>query len=237
MNYTDAHCHLLPGTGPVDGIVGRICNAVRESEWAGFVENCADETFACIGIHPWYIGTVQADWQNRMVQILQAHPQVMVGEVGLDKHHDNMQMQISVLCDQLEIAARFRRPLHLHCVGAWDKILHILKERGRELPPAILAHGFNDNPDLIEKLADKYNMFFSYCVTDVDNAPLVARIAATPRDRLLMESDADNPGVQIQKLQETLHQIADMWCVAPDEACQVIYTNFQRITSYVRTID
>ena len=237
MIYTDAHCHIIPNTPSDPTVIGRICNATRESEWANFVENATEENLVCIGIHPWYLNEIQDGWQNRMADILRADPHIMVGEIGLDKYHDDMPQQIQIFSEQMEMAAQFRRPVHLHCVGAWDKILHILKKHSKALPPAILAHEFNGDKDLIERLANEYNMFFSYHAQDSSNDKLMARIVATPQNRLLIESDADTADMQLPILQETVQKISDIWCMASDEACSEIYTNFQRITSYVRSID
>ncbi len=237
MLYTDAHCHIVPPVPKGGEIAGCICNAVRESEWANFAENADEENFVCIGVHPWYLKDITDGWQSRMEQILYDNPNVMVGEIGLDKHHDDMPRQIKVFTEQLEIAARCRRPVHLHCVGAWDKVLHILKDHANNLPPVILAHGFNGSPDLIEKLANEYNMLFSYRATYQNDDKLYARVLTTPVDRLLVESDADTTLAQGEILKTTVQQISGVLCCAPDELCAQIYMNFQRMISYVRTID
>lgn len=237
MKYTDAHCHIPPTDQSEPTVVGRICNATRESEWQKLIKNAGAGNFVCIGIHPWHIETLRDGWQARLRDTLMANPHIMVGEVGLDKHYENMPLQIQTFTTQLEIAAQFARPLHLHCVGAWDKILHILKEHLSALPPVILAHGFNGSPNLIQKLAHEYNMYFSYHTPARASAKWVARISATPRDRLLTESDAFDTQSQIQILRATVQKLATILGDTPDELSAQIYTNFQRITSYVRTID
>lgn len=237
MKYTDAHCHIKPNVFSNPNVVGRICNATQESEWAGFAENSGDETFTSIGVHPWYITSVQNGWQSRMAEILRQNQTVMVGEIGLDKYHADMPTQIQMFIEQMEMAHDFRRPVHLHCVGAWDKMLHILKEHKNALPPAILAHGFSGDQDLIEKLANEYNMFFSYHASDNATDGLVARVLATPNDKLLIESDTFDTDNQIQVLNETTERLSEILCAASDEICEQTNTNFQRITSYVRTID
>lgn len=237
MIYTDAHCHILPVTSRNPSIAAQICDATQESEWANFAAGDQDETFACIGLHPWYLNKIRPNWEIQMEHILATNPRIMVGEVGLDKHSPDMPTQIQVFVAQLKMAARFRRPLHLHCVGAWDKVLHIFKENAGAMPPAILAHGFAGAPDLIGKLAAEYNMFFSYHSAPDSGEKFAARIVATPCDKLLVESDASDAEAQVQTLQETVQHIADILCVGPDEVCAQTNTNFQRITSYVRPID
>ena len=237
MQYTDAHCHIVPTTISDPDVIGRICSATCESDWKTFTENTDDETFICIGLHPWYIQTAQNGWLNRMTNILRTSPNVMVGEIGLDKNTPDMPRQIQIFTGQLEMAAALRRPVHLHCVGAWDKILHILKEHKNALPPAILAHRFSGDPDLIEKLTNDYNMSFSYHAAPQVGEKFSARVLATPSDKLLIESDASDTATQIQILQETVQTLSDILGAAPDDICAQNYTNFQRITSYVRPID
>ena len=126
MKYTDAHCHIF--TAPTNEIVGQICNATTVDNWAELCRIADNRTRVCIGIHPWHIDSAPADWTDRMRKILGSNPQIMVGEIGIDKYHPNIDKQIELFTTQLEMAAELGRPAHLHIVGAWDKLLHILEK-------------------------------------------------------------------------------------------------------------
>ncbi len=231
MKYTDAHCHIL--TPPHNEVVCCACDATNEDDWEKVINNSNSENvFACIGIHPWYINSIRNGWESRLYETLVQNPTVMVGEVGIDKHKPDIETQIKVFADQLEIAAKLKRPLHLHCVGAWDKILHIFKTRGNHMPPTILAHRFCDNPQIIEQIADKYNVYFSY---SMESTPDIIR--ATPITRILTESDTFDVQKQIQNIITAINNIAEITQSEPNEISEQIYENFQRMVSYVRPIE
>ena len=237
MIYTDTHCHIDSKTNTPE-ILGRIYNATCESDWDTAIsisENDDDMNFAAIGIHPWKISTASQDWMTEMNNILAAHPNLMVGEIGLDKFKPDMPRQIEIFTTQLEIAARTRRPVQIHCVGAWDKILHILKVHEKSLPPAIIAHAYSGNENQIEYLATRYNMYFSYSGQSNENAN--SRIAATPMPRILTESDSFTPEEEIHTLDEIINIIAYTHGIDTNAASDQINQNFQRIISYVRPIN
>lgn len=234
MIYTDAHCHIV---APAQDIAGRIYNSAWPDDWKYAVSvSDADDgvNFATIGIHPWHIARASAEFDSEMRDILSNHPNIMVGEIGLDKFHPDMDRQIEIFTIQLKIAAEFRRPVHLHCVGAWDKILHIFRVHAGAMPPAIVAHGFSGAPDLILQLAEKYNMYFSYSAPNNDNA--ATRIKQTPKNRILVESDAFDANPEVEILDSTIHAIAGLCGRDPDELSEQINDNFNGVLSYVRPI-
>ena len=237
MIYTDAHCHITPDAQNPE-IACRIYNSARAADWAAAVdisERDDDKNFAAIGIHPWYIADATPEFESKMVDILSAHPNLMVGEIGLDKYHPDMPRQIEIFTAQLEIATTLRRPIHLHCVGAWDKVLHIFHKHMNKMPPAVVAHGFNGDANQIQMLADKYNMYFSYPAPH-ENASDVARITMTPKNRILAESDTFDPIEEVQKLDTAIGAIAVAQQSDIDEMSEKIYQNLQGVISYVRPI-
>ena len=235
MIYTDAHCHIM-NDQPAPDVAGRIVCATKPTEWADALAAANDTTFAAIGIHPWYITNIDDDWAMQLRELLAANPMAMVGEVGLDKYHDDMPKQIEIFTHQLEIAAELGRPLHLHCVGAWDKVLHIFKEHAGKMPPAIIAHAFSGDAAQIPELAEKYNMYFSYGAEHNDTNT-AARIANTPVARILCESDSFDTMDATEKLATAVDFIATVRGISPDEAADQINMNFNGVLSYVRPIE
>lgn len=187
IKYLDAHCHLLDGDIPAD--IGVITNATNPTEWGRVIALVKTHTnvFGAIGIHPWYIGNLPPDWDTYMYDLLSQNPDIMVGEIGLDKHKPDMDTQISVFERQLEIAHELQRGIHVHCVGAWNHILQIFKSHRSKIPPFVLFHRYNGNPKDIERLAHDYNAYFSYhqiCPELMD---------ATPSTRMFLETDSTAP--------------------------------------------
>jgi len=231
MKYIDAHCHMI--TAPNAEIACAVCDATCESDWDKVIEIANSETiFACIGVHPWYIDSITPCWESRMRKKLAENPSVMIGEIGIDKYKPNIDLQIRVFTEQIEIAAELNRPVHIHCVGAWDKVLHILKSHSANLPPMILAHRFDGNRQIIDQICHDYNVYFSYSL-DCE----AERVRNTPVDRILVESDAFDADTQISRIVATTGNVANILNLTPDEVTKQTYENFQRMISYVRPIE
>lgn len=235
MNYTDAHCHIMSDAPCPDVLVGRICNAINQSEWDQIINVADDRNFACIGIHPWNIESVSTDWESEMRDVLAQNPTLMVGEIGMDKYHPNIDIQEEIFTRQIQIAAEFNRPIHVHCVGAWDKILHIFKGLHKSMPPLVVVHAFAGDADIIAKIAEQYNVYFSYSVPT--DAKAIFRISNTPTNRLLVESDAHDNDTEIQIIKDASTTIANILDIEHDAFIEQIYQNFQKVTSYVRPIE
>ncbi len=184
--YIDAHCHLFDEKLPNN--IGAIVNATRPADW-GDVIAVADKNinvFAAIGVHPWFVGELVAGWDAQMRELLEQNPGVMIGEIGLDKHKPDMDAQINVFVRQMDLAVELGRGVHVHCVGAWDKMFAVLKKYKSQQPPFILFHRFSGNAVDVARLVADYNAYFSF-----SGAGRV--IADVPRDRILVETDSNNP--------------------------------------------
>ena len=186
MKYIDAHCHLFDENLPNN--IGAIVNATRPSEWCDVIAG-ADKNinvFAAIGVHPWFVGELGAGWDAQMRELLARNPGVMIGEIGLDKHKPDMDTQINVFSCQMDLAVEMGRGVHVHCVGAWDKMFAVLKKYKSQQPPFILFHRFSGNAADVARLVADYNAYFSFSGTR-------RIIVDVPRDRILVETDSNNP--------------------------------------------
>lgn len=224
--YIDAHCHINIGDViPRGGTVAKfICNATMESDWRTLVEYHKSESniYICLGLHPWYVAGASDDWDLRLRNLLMQNPSFMVGEIGLDRARENFDVQKSVFIRQFEMAAQLNRVVHLHCVRAWDEILHILKSCAGKLPPVIIAHAYSGTPDLIDELIHKSNMYFSYSA--VHNDKVRNCILKTPINRILVESDSA-PQMTQMKIPEIASEIAKIKSVDKMELSHILYEN------------
>lgn len=105
------------------------------------------------GIHPWW--TAEDEWDEALfagLEILLSHPQVVaLGECGLDRlRGGSMERQCAVFGRQVWLAGRFGLPVTVHCVRAFDVLLHMHKS----LRPATrwTVHGFRGRPALARQL-------------------------------------------------------------------------------------
>lgn len=184
--YIDAHCHLFDKK--LSDNIGAIVNATRPSEWGGVIAqaNKNINVWGAIGVHPWFVVDLVAGWDEKLQDLLIQNPEIMVGEIGLDKHKPDMDLQIDVFSRQLEIAAELGRGVHVHCVGALDKMFAVLKRYKSQQIPFILFHRFSGNAGDVARLCADYNAYFSFM-----NARNV--VADVPSNRVLIETDSNNP--------------------------------------------
>lgn len=231
MKYIDAHCHLsvsdaseIMSAGRDVGVVGAICNSARMSDWAGVVDMCTriKGIYGAVGVHPWHISDLPNDWLDKLIDILHHNPDLMVGEIGLDKFYPDMSGQLDCFLCQLKAAYNLGRGVHMHCVGAWDKVLYILKNNQNILPRFIIAHCYSGPVVQTKRLADLYNMYFSFSSRNISN---VARVLSVPLDRILVESDS----ADIASVIDSVCKISEILDIAPDKMADIIYKNTLRI--------
>ena len=202
--FFDAHVHLqtldnfpeIMKESEQAGLTGFICNSTSPADWeeVSEISKTYEGVYPCFGVHPLYVEKLPKDWAIRLRKILIENPKAMVGEIGLDKFGVDLDFQEMVFRTQLDLANELDRPAHIHCVRCWDRLLHVFKtqKEKRRMPPRILSHSHHGDKDLIPRLMEEYNAYFSYSSIFVpDNHPKVqACLRATPLDRLLIESDA-----------------------------------------------
>ncbi len=182
--YFDAHCHLMEDSvytaAQQAGVGYFIVNTVHPAEWERAVQlqHRISGISVCAGVHPWYLSDLPSDWASQMEHFLIQHPDAMIGEIGLDKTKPFLDQQIAVFLRCLEIAERYNRKVHIHCMKAWDDMLECLGQY-RSVQP--LFHRFNGAEFVMSKLRLK-NAFFS--ITGGHYADLI------PENRLLVETDA-----------------------------------------------
>jgi TatD DNase family protein len=178
--------------------------------------------FAMLGIHPWFVSkgwkkefqTLEAycDGTHRFFQTLETDAptqSVGIGETGLDfqEKFKNRAEQEECFRAHLELAERLNRPVAIHCVRAWGRMLDIL----REYPgPKKILHAFSGAVELIPELT-ALNGYFSFCgnVTNPNAKRVRAAAVAVPVERLLIETDAPD--------------FSPAGCEAPNEPANLIY--------------
>ncbi len=208
MRLFDAHCHLHdPRLDPWReralqdarelGVAGFACCAAEEAEWDAVLElaQAHPDVVPSLGLHPWFVASARPGWQQRLEARLRALPWVGVGEAGLDKARKGrgiagMEDQEAALVDQARLAVELCRPMALHGVRAWGRILELLRPLGPH-PAGWLLHSFSGSAELVGPLADLGAYFsFSGTVTRHRATRTHAAARAVPADRLLVETDA-----------------------------------------------
>lgn len=147
------------------------------------------------GIHPWWTDTLcdAATLARYLAHLdkLAAHPQVVqIGECGLDALRGApLDVQRSIFDAQIAISEARHKPVTIHCVRAFDRLLQAHKQLRPTQQWTI--HGFRGKPALARQLlAAGFDLSFG----PQHNAE---SYAITPPHRRHDETDA--PGQQPQK--------------------------------------
>lgn len=218
----DSHCHthaVEAATASERHYLG-VVQAVEEADWDRVVSRCgaSPRLRPGLGVHPWQAHLVEDvdGYLGRLDAALAAHGAAIVGEVGLCKCARNargpkeareagLSMQRRLFLGQLLVATRRSRPASVHAVKQHaplkDALAAAAAADGR---PSVALHSFSGTAhhvgELLAVVGDAFPLYFgfSHTINVVMNgsraaAALHAAIAAVPDDRVLVESDVDDP--------------------------------------------
>lgn len=176
--FIDLHTHYETESDEVIAIVNQ------------FPFDFYPENYYSIGIHPWHIShfTLREDllkisWQSKDAQCL------AIGECGLDnKIETSLEEQIEIFEAQLEIAARFEKPVILHCVGYYQEVAKLcLKYR-----ITAIFHGFGKaSLPLAQDLISK-GFYLSFGHLLFESPKLAEVFRQLPKDRVFLETDSSS---------------------------------------------
>ena len=225
MKIIDAHSHIdcITHNFQTD-VVGTVCCTVDEEQWkilTGITE-CDNSVYGCFGIQPWYVGNVHDNFDARLESLLKTNRNFMIGEIGLDKNKPDMDKQIDVFIKQFNVAVKLKRSMFIHCVGAWDRILHILKQYKKSDLPMIVFHAFNASDDILQYLLGQYdNVMFSFGKNALYDRN--CRIEQIDINKILVESDGKSD-VFLKDVVDKISTIKNNL-----RAVDVIYNNTKRV--------
>ncbi len=179
----DAHCHVSAGeAGLREILIGR----------------------DAMGVHPWDAETCEG--VEFLREALQKNPQLLVGEIGLDRlrSRDISEKMREVFLSQLALAAEFGRPVILHGAKCWGEVVRAVRPYAGRIP-AMLFHGFSRSDGLIPEIA-KLNGFISVGPAILNDHAVNYRELAKkiPSDMLLVETDRTATSPSIHEVAEFL---------------------------------
>lgn len=196
--WTDNHCHLRGDAEQARATVEEARDAGVErlvdvgtdlASSHAAVERAAvlDGVWATAGVHP----HDAAGGIKGLADLLTRPEVVAVGECGLDYHYDHSprDTQRAVFAAQIALAHEHGLPLVIHTREAWEDTFTILDREG--VPEHTVMHCFTGGPDEAQASLERGALLsFSGIVTFKTADRLRAVLRATPRDRILIETDA-----------------------------------------------
>jgi len=143
--------------------------AVSESDWESTLAYASrsEKILPGLGIHPWYLEGLSSTWLTDLETLLVQHPSAIVAEIGLCKiakfvrsHPDGkaaaLQMQRRVFLDQLQLAAKLKRPVSVHCVQQQGPFMAVMKEMVEEARKKTKKKSDDSNTDQATKLINAF---------------------------------------------------------------------------------
>jgi len=199
----DIHIHIQDIKDPAviteilsraeDNGVGRfLCNATNPGDWDKVEELSRKykNVIPFFGMHPWMVKRAGTGWETRLKELISSTDSG-VGEIGLDhgKFRPDHILQLSAFTAQLDIAIELKRPVAIHCVGAWALLLDVLKTRPMK-NASFMLHLFSGSVDILNELL-KMGAYISFSLGIAEGGPEKVKLAflATPIERLLLETD------------------------------------------------
>lgn len=179
--------------------------------------------FYSIGIHPWYIKEDRIDEDLRIIEEkLQTKNCLAIGECGLDKRIEiSFDQQIIVFEKQLALAEKYKKPVVIHCVAAFQEIIAIKKKKKVSVP--MIIHGFSKNSQVATQLiaAGFYLSFGKYLLKNPDLKTVFQDI---PTDRFFLETDT------IEESIEQVYNLASEYKnITIKELQEIISSNYRNV--------
>lgn len=215
MQYFNLHTHQFTNQSDVLELVNQYPQ-----------EFDASIPFYSIGIHPWFIVEERVESDLQIIESKLQEPNCLAaGECGLDKRIDiPMELQQSVFEKQLLLAEKYKKPVVIHCVAAFQELIDTKNRLQITVP--IVIHGFSKKEQLAKQLLDNgfYISFGKYLLL---NPELESVFKMMPDDRFFLETDTVEEGIQ-----EVYALAAKYKNLNIKELQNIIRTNFNKVFNF-----
>jgi len=193
-----------------------------------------------VGVHPHYARQITKGDIQRLADMTLDPRVVAVGEIGLDYHYDHSprDVQRDRFKEQLQMALELQLPLIIHCRDAEEDMMEILtKSRAGELVGGVL-HCFAGDVAAAQKyIGMGWHIGVGGVVTYKNAQKLRDVVAATPHDRLLVETDCPYLSPEphrgqrndSQNLRHIVNQIAQIWDLSHEESAKITTENAKNL--------
>ncbi len=182
-----------------------------------------DVPYFSTGIHPWYLQEDKIEDHLAIIeQRLQLPNCLALGECGLDKRIEvPLSLQTEVFEKQLLLAKKYKKPVILHLVAAFQELIEATERLQPSVP--MVVHGFSKNAQVAKQLLDKgfYLSFGKYLLRNPELSEVFAQV---PEDRFFLETDT---------MEESLAQVyakaAEARGTTIEEIEKIVSNNFKTV--------
>jgi len=170
----------------------------KKGEWV--IENLYKDfdrlpsSFFSAGLHPWFIQAKTWEQEFTALASVSTYARMLaLGECGLDRVCDtDYELQQIVFAAQVRLANQVNKPLILHCVRAYEDVIHLLEKERNSVP--VIFHGFNKGLALAQKLVSKsYYLSFGKAI----ERPHIQQIfSLLPLQHIFLETDDADTSIE-----------------------------------------
>ena len=172
------------------------------------------------GIHPWDVEK-STFTLTELSEKLNATGCIALGEIGLDKlKGPSMELQLAVFKQQIALSEKFKLPVIIHCVRAWNEIKLVKKELNPK--QTWIFHGFTKTSLLKDVLEN--GIYISIGTAVLINKKVQDILPAIPNDRLFLETDNSNC-----RISAVYEKVSELKKLPLQELEQIIENNFNRV--------
>ncbi len=233
-NLQDAHLHIMAGSNlELSSHIKRVfLNSTGETDIPDVLNLSSETILPFLGVHPWQSNSNLMS-KNELFKLISINHQAGIGECGLDFGHrykNAKENQISLFRIQLEAAFEYRRPLSIHCVRAWGRMIELIREFS-PLPAPFILHSFygsSESADILMALGGYISISPLSIRNPEHSFPIISRI---PQKRILIESDqiagsADfSAEKHLQTLKNLYNTISEIYETPLDKIISRIWDN------------
>ncbi len=214
--YIDIHTHQTPNDDNILAVKNYILGLDA-------VEN---HNIFSIGIHPWYIDESESNIKY-FENLIKRDNCIAIGECGLDlmpkiiKQYD-IEKQQDIFLLQAHLAEQYHKPLIIHCVKCYDRLLSIKKTFKPQ--SAWIIHGYSKNANLAHQLIKSgfYISFGAYMFNSSKNREAIKNI---PLNRLFLETDNQS----VYDIKSIYEKVTTVKEISLNHLQQQIRLNFEKV--------
>ena len=169
-----------------------------------------------VGIHPWEASSRSVSEIESLIPEADA-----VGEIGLDSACDvDIERQLSLFCEQLELAERYQKPVVIHCVRTFEQVMNCLAKYNLR---AVIFHGFIGSPEQAKRAIER-GYFLSFGERTFRSPKSLDSLRKTPLGQLFCETDDSSITIE-----EIYSQIANALNISTESLIGITNENYNKI--------
>lgn len=192
---------------------------------------------AAYGIHPWFANQWNHEVGEQLLQLITQHRMAAIGEIGLDflRLEVSRNQQLQVFEEQLQMATEANLPVIVHQVKAWQDMRRLIKKYCLSRQ-GWLYHGFNGSFEMANEVL-ALNGTLSFGRSLLRSPKLQHLLSQLPRDKIVLESDADQQvliwqhgqDIYFDFLQQLYECVAQLWQCSVETVSEQMENNLKNL--------